>query len=207
MNFEPKQLVFRDVRLNQPYTTTLSIENPLTAAVEFELRASAPARYDIKPSRVTLLPKQSISITVRLHMKSYNDVRKGVQGQSDSIHIKSHYFDQKVPVEFFMHSQAAASRSPSPAERATSRMKTGGREVQSGTDILRELNAQIQAKDHQIAELEKIVGNLESKHPDLERVINARLEAERSQFEVKSQQVLLQLDGLDFLSRRGCIAV
>ena len=108
MNFEPKQLVFRDVRLNQPYTTTLCIENPLTAAVDFTLRASSPARYDIKPNQITLAPKQSISITVRLFLRSFNDTKRAAQGQSDSIHIKSPYFDQKVPVEFFMHLGASS---------------------------------------------------------------------------------------------------
>jgi hypothetical protein len=59
-----------------------------------------------------------------------------------------------------------------------------------GADLVQELNAQIQAKDSRIAELERFVGNLQAKHPDLERIISARLELERDEFERKSKQVL-----------------
>ena len=64
MKIEPRELIFRDIRLNVASTTSFTIENPLTAAVEFTLRASAPARYDIKPSQIVLAPKQSIVVTV-----------------------------------------------------------------------------------------------------------------------------------------------
>jgi hypothetical protein len=193
MNVEPKQLVFRDVRLNQPYTTTLCIENPLSAAVEFTIRASSPARYDIKPNRVTLAPRQTISVTVRLLLHTFQDPKKAQHGQSDSIHIKSDYFDQKIPVEFLMHHRSVTSRSPSPSERAASRMHNAGEHKRPGTDLVQELNAQIQAKDSKIAELERFVGNLQAKHPDLERIISARLELERDEFERKSKQVLRAL--------------
>lgn len=194
LNVEPKQLVFRDVRLNQPYTTTLCIENPLSAAVEFSIRASSPARYDIKPSKVTLAPRQSISITVRLLMHTFPDPKKALHGQSDSIHIKSDYFDQKVPVEFFMHQRSVTSRSPSPSERATAKVSSVADRSKRGStstnsDLVQDLHAQIQVKDNRIAELERLIGNLQSKHPDLERVINARLDLERNEFELKSKQV------------------
>ena len=183
MKIEPRELIFRDIRLNVASTTSFTIENPLTAAVEFTLRASAPARYDIKPSQIVLAPKQSIVVTVRLFLRTFSGTQQG--GHSDSIHIKSHYFDQKIPVQFYMNSRLTQSRSPSPRERAVSGLKASS----ISNDLVNELNDQIKVKDHRIEELQRIVGNLQSKHPDLERIINARLEEERSVFEEKSHRV------------------
>lgn len=186
MNFEPKQLTFRDVRLNQAYTTSLCITNPLTAAVEFTLRASSP-RYSISPNRVVLNPNQSIVVTVRLFLNHYPNVQKGVQGQEDSIHIKSPYFDQKIQVDFYLHNQSVRSRSASPVERAVK--AAAGEHSRSGTDLLSDLNAQLKVKDHRIEQLQNIVANLESKHPNLEEIVRAKIEKEREVFEEKSEKV------------------
>ena len=197
MNFEPKQLTFGDIRLNQAYTTSLCITNPLTAAVEFTIRPSSP-RYSISPNRVNLNPNQSIVVTVRLFLNHYPNIPKGIQGQEDSIHIKSVFFDQKIPVEFFLHNQSARSRSTSPSERASANVRftttaTAGANEQHGhhssMDLISELNAQIRSKDNRIAQLENIVANLESKHPNLQEIVQRKLEQEREVFEEKSQKV------------------
>lgn len=185
MNFEPKQLTFRDVRLNQAYTTSLCITNPLTAAVEFTLRASSP-RYSISPNRVVLNPNQSIVVTIRLFLNHYPNVQKGLQGQEDSIHIKSPYFDQKVQVDFFLHNQSARSRSASPIRGTPAGVPDKSR---PGTDLISDLNAQLKVKDHRIEQLQSIVANLESKHPNLEEIVRAKIEKEREVFEEKSEKV------------------
>jgi hypothetical protein len=73
---EPGALTFRDVRLNQAYTTSLCITNPLTASVEFSLRPSAP-RYIVTPGKVTLQGGQSIVVSVRLFLSHYPNYSKG----------------------------------------------------------------------------------------------------------------------------------
>ena len=200
MNFEPQQLIFRDIRLNQAYTTSLCITNPLTAAVEFTIRPSSP-RYSISPNRVNLNPSQSSVVTVRLFLNHYPNIPRGIQGQEDSIHVKSAYFDQKIPVEFFLHNQIARSRSASPNERTATSVTgshsstargaagTGQSHGHHNLDLINELSAQIKVKDNRIGQLESIVANLESKHPNLQEIVRRKIEQEREIFEEKSEKV------------------
>ena len=103
MQVEPHSLIFRNVTLNQTYTTSVCISNPLTSSVEFTLRAS-DARYALTPSKVTLGQGQSIVITVRLTLSHYPSINKGIKGVTDYIHIKSRYFEQNISVTFFLDS-------------------------------------------------------------------------------------------------------
>jgi hypothetical protein len=129
LEIEPKSLIFRDIRLNQAYTNTICITNPLSVTVDFTIRASSP-RYNITPNRVTLNAGQSMVITVRLFISHYPNPVRASRGQEDVIHIKSAYFEQNVVASFFLHnhregisignavsSARSSSRSPSPASR------------------------------------------------------------------------------------------
>jgi hypothetical protein len=193
LDIEPKSLVYRDVRLNQAYSSSICITNPLTASVEFTLRPSSP-RYTITPNRVNLNGGQSIVVSVRLFLSHYPNYSKGVRGQDDTIHIKSSYFEQKVDVTFFLHSRdsvttASTSRSLSPNVRSS----RGNKDRITGNvvyDPLSELQSQIYIKDNKIKELEGIIGQLESKYPSMQEIIRSRLEQERSVFEEKSEKVL-----------------
>lgn len=192
LDIEPKSLVYRDVRLNQAYTSSICITNPLTASVEFTLRPSSP-RYTITPSRINLNGGQSLVVSVRLFLSHYPNYSKGVRGQDDTIHIKSSYFEQKVDVTFFLHSRdsatiASTSRSLSPTMRSNR-----DNNLNSGIisyDPLSELQSQLYVKDNKIKELEGIIGQLESKYPSMQEIIRSRLEQERSVFEEKSEKVL-----------------
>ena len=186
MELEPKALTFRDVFLNQAYTSSVCITNPLTAPVEFTLRPSSP-RYTVTPNRVNLSGGQSIVVTVRLFLSHYPNFRQGLRGQDDTIHIKSAYFEQKLDVAFFLHSRDSttlASRS-----RSSSPMRPGMAAAVAG-DSLAELQRQVHAKDAKIAQLETIIGQLESKYPSVQEIVRNRIEQERVIFEEKSEKVV-----------------
>ena len=188
MEVEPKSLAFRDVFLNQAYTSSVCITNPLTAPVEFTLRPSSP-RYTVTPNRVNLSGGQSIVVTVRLFLSHYPNFRQGVLGQDDTIHIKSSYFEQKVDVAFFLHSRdstTAASRS-----RSSSPMRPGF--AGSSADSLAELQKQVHSRDSKISQLETIISQLESKYPSVQEIVRNRIEQERVVFEEKSEKVLVTI--------------
>ena len=79
MNVEPQALVFRNVILNQTYTTSMCISNPMSVSVEFTLRASN-SRYTLTPNKVTLGGGQSVIITVRLLVAHYPNISMGFKG-------------------------------------------------------------------------------------------------------------------------------
>lgn len=176
MEVEPKSISFREVRLNQAYTTSLCISNPLPAAVEFAIRTSSP-RYTVSPNRVLLSAGQSIIITVRLFLSHYPNFSKGSQGQDDTIHIKSSYFDQKINVTFFLHSRDY----PLKEKRIP--------QAESSHDVIFELQSQLSAKEAKIKSLDETVRLLESKYPSVQQIIANRLEQERQVFEEKSEKV------------------
>lgn len=196
MEVDPKALIFRDVFLNQAYTTSVCITNPLTAPVEFTLRPSSP-RYTITPNRVNLTGGQSIVVTVRLFLSHYPNYRQGLRGQDDTIHIKSPYFEQNVDVSFFLHNRdastlASRSRSASPnVKRSEDRSAVGGSSggLVGGADSLGELQSQVHAKDLKIEQLESIIAQLESKYPSIQEIVRNRIEQERIVFEEKSEKV------------------
>jgi hypothetical protein len=182
MNVEPSSLVFRSVALNQAYTASLSISNPLTAPVEFTLRASNP-RYTLSPNKVTLVPNQQVIITVRLLLNHYPNKAKGKQGQEDTIHIKSPYFEQMVNVVFFLVEQTGASigalegthiqRSASPGAIRASTSGEVHAHANKTTDTMVELQHQLDAKDQKIEHLQTIIKELESPYPDIREVIKS----------------------------------
>lgn len=189
MEFEPQVVVFRDVRLHQSYTTNLCITNPMSASVDFTIRCSS-TRYSVSPNRVHLQPKQSIVITIKLFLNHYPKISQSTINKSieDYLHIKSTYFDQKVPLEFFLSASLLPSmfRSASPPVRRNELSSTSN---QKPTSTLHELQAQVNQKDRRIADLEAQVAGLESKYPDLQAMIRLKLEEERASFEEKSQKV------------------
>ena len=214
MEFEPKQLVFRDVRLNQSYTTSLCITNPLNSPVEFTIRSSNSSRYSINPNQVQLQPRQSIVVTIRLFLNHYpvHHLSKGMHhhhGQEDSLHIKSVYFDQKLTMQFFLHS--SMMRSSSPLSRSTS--PSGSRvrftrntavttDKMNSSDnnmmmIINELKQQILDRDNRIVELQNTITALESKHPKWTEIIRNKVKQERDVFEERSSRIMAILQQKD----------
>ena len=214
MDFEPKQLVFRDVRLNQSYTTSLCITNPLNSPVEFTIRSSNSSRYSISPNQVQLQPKQSIVVTIRLFLNHYpvHHLSKGMHhnhGQEDSLHIKSVYFDQKLTIQFFLHSSMIRSSSP----LSTSTSPSGSRvrftrntavtaDKMNSSDnnmmmIINELKQQILDRDNRIIELQNTITALESKHPKWTEIIRSKVKQERDVFEERSSRIMAILQQKD----------
>lgn len=178
-------LIFREVFLNQAYTTSVCVTNPLTAPVEFTLRPSSP-RYTVTPNRVNLSGGQSIVVTVRLFLSHYPNFRQGLRGQDDTIHIKSAYFEQKVDVSFFLHSRDSTTLTSRSRSSSPMRQVFGG----GSTDSLAELQKQVHAKDVNISHLESIITQLESKYPSVQEIVRSRIEQERAVFEEKSEKVI-----------------
>jgi hypothetical protein len=218
MEISPEALVFRDVRLNSAYVSSVCVTNPLPATVEFILKPSSQ-RYSVTPNRVTLAAGQSIVLTVRLFLSHYPNSLKGFRGQEDHVQVKSSYFEQKIPLTFFLHSKdgspVARARSHSPAVSgrefqeddiimtpAPASTPSGGRVRSSSTrreasipareseDLIQKMNLIIKGKEEKIRQLSETVGFLEGKYPNWQQIIHNRIEQERNSFEEKSEKVL-----------------
>lgn len=186
MEFEPSVITFREVRLNQAYTTSVCLSNPLSAAVDFQLRPSNP-RYTISPTKIHLNAGQSIVITIKLFLNHYPNLTKGIKGLDDYIFIKSTYFDQKIPIQLTLSSTLARSRSPSPSSMAG--VRSSRDQLKDKPDLVQELQGQINKKDQQIMSLQETIGQLQAKYPNLQDIIQSRISQERNIFEEKSEKV------------------
>ena len=208
LDVSPDSLVYRDVRLNNAYVNSVCITNPLAATVEFTLRPSSQ-RYAVTPSRVTLSAGQSIVVTVRLFLAHYPNFIKGSRGQEDHIQMKSSYFEQKIPLVFFLHSRdtptsAIRARSLSPMHRGETfdasadtsslvRKGSSRREAtpsRQGQEMIETLSAVIKTKDEKIQKLNETIGFLESKYPNWQAIVRNRIDQERSVFEGKEYKFL-----------------
>lgn len=200
LDIDPSHLEFRDVQLNQAYTSSVRITNPLTVTLEFTVRPSS-SKYTIVPNKIVLSPGQSIMVSVRLFVSHYSNYAKGVDGQKDAIQIKSPYFEQKISTIFFLKAKDSSisssstnisfrSRSASPLPRSITETSAKSKPAQGSMDNpVDELMRQIRIKDSRIKQLEEIVSELESKYPSLQKIVNTRIEQERINFEEKSMKV------------------
>jgi hypothetical protein len=109
LDIEPKSLVFRDIRLNQSYTSNLLITNPLATHADIALRSSAPGRYVIAPNQINIQPGQAVVVTVRLHVNHFPAYEKGVRGQEDTIQVSSSFFEQKISTMLFLHKRTGSA--------------------------------------------------------------------------------------------------
>jgi hypothetical protein len=106
---EPKELIFREVRLNQSYTSSLCLTNNQAISIDITIRPSSN-RYHVSPSRVHLNSGQSIIVTVRLHITHFPNHSAGVRGHVDSLQLSSSFFEQKVDVHFFLTAKKNVAR-------------------------------------------------------------------------------------------------
>ena len=149
--------------------SSLCVTNSLSTAVEFSLRPSS-SKYSVSPNKVTLNAGQSIVVTVKLFLSHYPNYNRGINGQDDTIQIKTAYFEQKVDCCFFLHSRDSDSktRSQSPTSR----------------------NPKAALYDEKIKLLEENLSSLESKFPNIQLIVKNSLAIERIAFEEKSEKVL-----------------
>lgn len=181
IEIEPKTVSFQNLRLNQTYNSSICLTNPLSAAVDLHIRTSSPV-LSVQPTKIHLSPGQSIVLSVRLHLNH-------VPSQKPSnyyVQIKSSFFDQKIPVDITMAQIERRSRSSSPAHRTSS---TAHDREQQGT-IVRELTLQLASKDEKLKQLEDIVGNLQSKNPNFQNILDFHLDEQRKSFDEKSAKIL-----------------
>jgi hypothetical protein len=207
MEFEPKLLEFRDVRLNQPYTNSLCVTNTYPSAVDFTLTPSSP-RIAVNPTRVNLSPGQSIVITIRLFLNHNPDLSEGASHHEDSIIVRSSYFEHLISVSYSLHSRdtgTSASNSMSPSLRSRtaatynpnsrspspkfSTKSHKGDDLESSTSKIKDLERQLTVKGETVQKLENIITQLESKFPSVQEVVRNRVEQERMSFEEKSEKV------------------
>lgn len=182
LDIEPRSIVFRDIRLNQSYTSSLCITNPLPTPVSFTLRPSS-SRYVVSPNRINLAGGQSIVVTVRLYVSNFPNYAKGVRGHDDAIHIQSSFFEQKIDAVMYLHKRdTLPSRSPSPQGRHVSE--------RNATDVIAEMNTVVHNRDNQISQLKQIISQYESDRPDIKEIITSRVEQEKLAFEEKSEKVI-----------------
>jgi uncharacterized coiled-coil protein SlyX len=227
MEFEPRAIAFRDVRLNQAYTTSLCLTNTYSASVEVSLIPPS-SRYTINPNKIHLTAGQSIVVTVRLFLSHYPNFSKGSQSHEESITIKSSYFEHQVGVSFSLHSRDAttsssSSRSLSPSLR--SRVPTTNQPVRSNLNSQRsqqhnestlnsqrslqnmdsrgnekDLEKQLAEQTKTVQQLESIITQLESKFPSVQEIVRNRIEQEQLGFEEKSEKVSFIAERFLFIS-------
>lgn len=181
MEYEPAFVDYGQVRSTQNYNAHVTISNPLSVPVDLTLQASSN-RITVSPAKVHLNAKQSIVVTVRLN--GYEASRKPGTGAAfaDFVIIKSTFFTHKVPVNYSVTVQPRSdSKSASPSRRLDQ-----SDQIQAVVD---ELMYQIRQKDDRIATLERQFGGIAAQNPEVEQIIEARLEQQRREFEEKSQKV------------------
>ena len=218
MEFEPRNLVFRDVRLNQAYTTSLCISNTYPSSVDFSIIPSS-SRYIVNPNRVNLSSGQSIVVTVRLFLNHNPSFSEGANSHEDIVVIKSSYFEHQISVVYSLNSKdtdistrqsiflkntaegvsTSQSLSPSLRERAAHHPKSVSPTLQIKQQIVEapsastiktiDLERQLSAKNKIVQHLESIIKQLESKYPSVQELVRNHVEQERLGFEEKSEKV------------------
>ena len=189
LQIEPSSLIFRDVKLNQAYTSTITITNPLSVTVDFTLKPSS-SKYTLSPSKIALNSNDSIVITIRLLIPHYTNYTKDLNGKNDYISIKSLFFEQKIETIYYLHENILhnRSRTPSPARNITKSVNENIKNLNENNNF-NDLLKQIEIKDKLIKQQQSIINELQSANPSLSKVINDSIEQERLQFEEKSEKV------------------
>jgi hypothetical protein len=191
MELEPKELVFRDVRLTHVYKASLTVSNPFSTSADLILTPSAP-RYKIDPARVTLRPNSAYTFTVTLQIMGYADYSSGVAGIHDFIRIKAPFSEQKVDITVYLRSRDREnSRSPLRTVSKSSAV--------SAANAVEELQAQLHLKDVKIKEMQQILSEVEARHPNLQALLQNKEEQLRADFNEKSEKVLRVLRRKDEL--------
>lgn len=142
---------------------------------------------------------------MRLFLSHYPNFLKGSKGQDDHIQLKSSYFEQKVPLTFFLHSRdtpttastSGRARSLSPSVRSDSEdglgrslLKTRANSANRGRghghghvssrheeqELIETLTAVIKGKDEKLRHLEETIGHLEAKYPNWQQIIQNRID-------------------------------
>lgn len=170
LNVEPGRVTFNDVHINQTYTNSLTISNPLEAQVQFELVPSTN-RITVNPTSATLRAGQSIIVTVRLTLNHYPKV------QSGHIQIKSSFFNQLIPVDFALssvlhiHNKPSVAASPSSRSISSAIKKERRDMMHSEGATVNELSDIIKMQKGKIEDLQHMVERLQTKDPTLRDVV------------------------------------
>jgi hypothetical protein len=135
LDIEPKSLVFRDIRLNESYTSNLVLSNPLSTHVSVTLRPSAPGRYVIAPNQINMQPGQSVVVTVRLHINNFPAYEKGVRGQEDHIQVSSSFFEQKISTTVFLQKRPGTSSLLSSTAVSFQNRSVVGHDTTAGSNV------------------------------------------------------------------------
>jgi hypothetical protein len=188
----PARVDFGDILLNRRYPQYITVTNNYTAAVRFKVTTST-ARLTVNEPSISLHAGQSIVLTIFLFVNHRGDIDRA---NDDYIRFHSDFEDFQVKVEY---SIAQSMRSSSPARGSSpnrSGMVSGNIRPQSSfrskrneKEIIEEQAAQVKNLNNKVVELEKILGNLKSKYPDLDAVVASRLKIQEQEFQDKSEGV------------------
>ena len=129
LRIAPSELIFRDVVLRKPYVQWLTIRNAADTAVDFTIRPGSASRYTVAPSRVSLPENGSVRVRVTLRIERFANRKRGENGQRDTFHVKSRFFDEKFHAVFFLFRASAEAPARVAAEiwPLERRLKLGGR--------------------------------------------------------------------------------
>lgn len=71
-----KNMMFRYDYCDRAYVATLVMSNPLESPVAFKIQSTSPSRYTVSPSLGIVLPKRTISVTIKFNQPSGDEMIK-----------------------------------------------------------------------------------------------------------------------------------
>jgi hypothetical protein len=192
IEFTPVRVDFGNIVLNEREARTITVTNNYSGTVRFKVTTNAP-RLTVSESTITLTANQSIVLTVHLCVKHQGEVDRA---NDDYVRFRSDFHDFQVKVGY---SIAQPFRSSSPA-RGSSPMRGGMisgnirpqssfRGKRNEKEMVEELSAQVKNQSNRIVELEKILGNLQSKYPNFDAVLDSHKKIQEQDFEDKVNKV------------------
>ena len=76
---QPNNLVFKGVKQNTSYVSTVVVTNTLSSPIEVALSCSSPTRYTITPHNISLNSNESVAVTVKLRLTQFFNVKSGLK--------------------------------------------------------------------------------------------------------------------------------
>ena len=205
---QPNNLVFRNVRQNTSYVSTVVITNTLASPVDITFTVSSN-RYTITPATASLNSNESIAITVKLKLVNFYNIKSGLKGVKDFLSLKSTFFEQKIPLTFFLakpnaidspaasgsnpnHSQYPASNSnppPNPNAQLIDQSVHFSRQIESLQMSNNSLSQSLRDQQQENQHLRNMLENVNQTVPNVQALVDEQIRRERLDFENRSEKV------------------
>ncbi|ETO15692.1 intracellular protein transport protein USO1 [Reticulomyxa filosa] len=186
VSFEPQELFFECVELDCPHTQFIEIKNETSHALPIQIKAGTPNRYKISPDNFTLgsLNAQTISIElcIKRTSESFYLLRNpSLDIKKDIFYIRSQYFNEKFYAKIqLLPSDTEGGKDNSLNIKKNFKVKMEIENIQLKND-LNTLQCEAQ-------HWEKIRAELLQKIPNIELIVDASIQKERTENEMKHKK-------------------